>query len=221
MLVLASNSPRRKQLLALTRLTFTILPAHVDERIVPGEKPADYVHRVAKEKAQVTAGLLDKPYTQDTYVIAADTAVVDDFDILGKPVDAREAENMLRKLRGHHHQVYTALAIFQPWNGEMLGDICLTDVPMRDYKDEEMRVYIASGDPMDKAGAYAIQHNGFRPVEHLEGCFANVMGLPLCHLTRSLARVGILPATDVPCACQTALEYSCGIFHQVLTGING
>jgi septum formation protein len=220
MLILASNSPRRNQLLALTELKFTILPAQLDERIIFGEKPVDYVYRLAKEKARATASLLDKPYKQDSLVIAADTAVVDDLDILGKPTNAADAEKMLRRLRGRNHQVYTALAIFRPWNGETLSDICLTDVPMRNYQDEEMMAYIASGDPMDKAGAYAIQHNIFKPVECLKGCFANVMGLPLCHLTRSFARVGIFPETNISVACQAALDYSCGIFQQVLTGMD-
>lgn len=87
---------------------------------------------------------------------------------------------------------------------------------MRNYSEGEIKEYIASGDPMDKAGGYAIQHEGFHPVEKLDGCFANVMGLPLCHLTRSLAYFGITPPMDIPGACQAATGYNCPVYHQIL-----
>ena len=87
---------------------------------------------------------------------------------------------------------------------------------MRNYSDEEIKKYVASGDPMDKAGAYAIQHGGFHPVKQLDGCFANVMGLPLCHITRSALFFGVTPQVDLPKACQTALAYDCPVYHQIL-----
>jgi predicted house-cleaning NTP pyrophosphatase (Maf/HAM1 superfamily) len=89
---------------------------------------------------------------------------------------------------------------------------------MRHYSDEEMQAYIASGDPLDKAGAYGIQHQVFRPAERLSGCYANVMGLPLCHLVRTLEKMGITSETDVPQACQAALQYDCPVYTQVLKG---
>lgn len=214
MLVLASNSPRRRQLMALGGWTFTLIPAAVDERPLPGEPPREYVLRLAEDKARTVAGRAP----QDALVIAADTAVVDGADILGKPDDAQQAETMLRRLRGRSHQVYTALAVLRLTDGVLLSDLCQTEVPMRHYSDEEMAIYIASGDPFDKAGAYAIQHEGFRPVEYLSGCFANVMGLPLCHLTRTLKKLGDPPERDVPTACQAALQFNCSVYPQVLTG---
>ena len=87
---------------------------------------------------------------------------------------------------------------------------------MRKYDDAEIKDYVSSGDPMDKAGAYAIQHAGFHPVERLDGCFTNVMGLPLCHLTRQLSHIGITPQVDVPQACQAANGYNCPVYHKIL-----
>ncbi len=200
--------------MALGGWTFTLIPAAVDERPLPGEPPREYVLRLAEDKARTVAGRAP----QDALVIAADTAVVDGADILGKPDDAQQAETMLRRLRGRSHQVYTALAVLRLTDGVLLSDLCQTEVPMRHYSDEEMAIYIASGDPFDKAGAYAIQHEEFRPVEHLSGCFANVMGLPLCHLTRTLKKLGDPPERDVPTACQAALQFNCRIYPQVLTG---
>jgi septum formation protein len=100
----------------------------------------------------------------------------------------------------------------------LLTDLCITDVPMRSYTDEEIRAYVLSGDPLDKAGAYAIQHAGFQPVESISGCYASVMGLPLCHLQRALRKVDIVPATDLPAGCQATLQYECPIFSRVLAG---
>ena len=116
--------------------------------------------------------------------------MVDEGQILGKPADAYEAESMLRRLRGREHQVFTALAVVRRSEGFLALDWCVTDVPMRTYSDEEMCAYIATGDPLDKAGAYAIQHPDFSPVAELQGCFANVMGLPLCHVERTLMQAG-------------------------------
>jgi nucleoside triphosphate pyrophosphatase len=213
-LVLASNSPRRKQLLALGGWTFTVLPAEVDESPLPGEEPQAYVLRLAREKARYVAEIS----TPEATIIASDTTVVEGGDILGKPADAQQAEEMLRRLRGHRHQVFTGLAVLRMADGTMLTDCCITDVPMRNYSDEEMLAYIATGDPLDKAGAYAIQHPGFAPVRSLSGCYANVVGLPLCHLVRTLDKLDIHPISSVPQACQASLQYSCPISHLVLVG---
>jgi predicted house-cleaning NTP pyrophosphatase (Maf/HAM1 superfamily) len=127
---------------------------------------------------------------------------------------------MLRRLRGHSHQVFTALAALRGSDGALVLDYCRTDVPMRNYSDAEMLAYIGSGDPLDKAGAYAIQHAGFKPVESLQGCFANVMGLPLCHLKRTLDKLGMPTPADIASACQASLEYDCPVYRKILKGEN-
>jgi predicted house-cleaning NTP pyrophosphatase (Maf/HAM1 superfamily) len=114
--------------------------------------------------------------------------------------------------------VITAIALYDVQNNRQLFDICETKVPMRKYSDEEIEAYIASGDPMDKAGAYGIQNAEFHPVaiEKMNGCYANVMGLPLCHLTRTMRELGIVPAVDIPQRCRSATQYACRIFEDVL-----
>jgi MAF protein len=216
-LFLASNSPRRRELLALGGWKYDVLNAQVDETPLPGEDGIKYVQRLAKSKAHaaaIGAGVAG-------VIIAADTSVIDGQSsgkvmILGKPRDRDEAMGMLRGLRGHAHQVHTAIFILNTPEGTELSDLCTTDVPMRNYSDEEIEAYVAGGDPMDKAGAYAIQHVGFHPVQKLAGCYANVMGLPLCHLTRNLLKLNIPPLANVPWACQTALEYNCPVYPQIL-----
>lgn len=213
-ILLASNSPRRRELLALTGWGFITHPVNIDETPLPGELPPDYVLRLAEGKARAAAALTGS----GMLVFGSDTTVADGTDILGKPLDAKDAAAMLTRLRGHSHTVYTALALFRPETGELYSDLCATLVPMRNYSDDEMIRYVQSGDPLDKAGAYAIQHVGFHPVEHLAGCFASVMGLPLCHLVRLMCKAGISPAADVPAACQSTLQYACVIHEAVLAG---
>ena len=188
------------------------MSAGVDERLVPGESPRDYVLRLAESKARAVVTKVEP----EAVVVAADTTVVDGSDILGKPADEKEAEIMLRRLRGRIHQVYTALAALRVADDTLLTDWCCTNVPMRKYSDQEMMAYIDTGDPLDKAGSYAIQYAGFNPVEELRGCYANVVGLPLCHLTRTLIKLGVLPQVDIPQACQAAFQYQCPIYKQVL-----
>ncbi len=214
LILLASNSPRRRELLALTGWQFRVSPSNVDETLLPGEQPRDYVTRLAQTKARAA---LPRALPGEV-VLAADTIVVDGETVLGKPADARDAARILARLRGRVHQVYTCLAALRPTDGALLTDLCVTDVPMRAYTEEEMGAYIAGGDPFDKAGAYAIQHADFHPVEALHGCYASVMGLPLCHLTRIFQRLDISPAVDVPAACQMHLGYACPIFLAVLRG---
>jgi septum formation protein len=209
--ILASNSPRRKELLILLGQPYRARPAEIDESPLPGEAPRAYVLRLAEGKARAVASQIPV----DNVVIAADTTVADGMDILGKPVDEQEAVEMLTRLRGHTHQVYTAVAVLRPAGNTLLLDCCVTDVPMRDYSEVEIAAYVATGDPLDKAGAYAIQHEGFHPVEHLDGCYANVVGLPLCHLTRLLRRLNVALQTNVPIACQATLNYECHYFGKI------
>ena len=219
-LYLASNSPRRRELFTLCALEFQTLDAKVDETPLADEDGMDYVRRLAHNKA-VTASRQVSPRC---LVIAADTTVVDtDMDgksvILGKPENPDEAKKMLRSLRGHSHQVHTSISVRSSWDGHIASDLCTTLVPMRNYTDQEMDAYVATRDPMDKAGAYAIQHAGFHPVEKLAGCYANVMGLPLCHLTRTLIKIGVRPRANVPVECQHTLGYRCPVYAQILKGI--
>jgi len=211
-LVLASNSPRRRELLRLGGWTFNTRPAEVDESQRPGEAPGAYVLRLAESKAHACSA------HEETIILAADTAVVDGKVTLGKPKDNAEAMEMLRRLRGRTHQVYTGIAVLRISDGNLGTDLCVTDVPMRAYSDEEINTYAATGDPLDKAGAYAIQHPQFHPVEWISGCYASVMGLPLCHLTRTLRMVDIAPKTDISAECQSSLKYTCPISAAVLRG---
>lgn len=195
---------------------FTVMVSNADESQRASESPAEYVLRLAEAKARAVA----EQAHPEHIVIGSDTSVVDGSDILGKPVDVVEAERMLKRLRGHTHQVYTGIAALRVRDGKLVTDLCVTDVPMRDYSDEEIEAYILTGDPLDKAGAYAIQHPRFQPVEKLSGCFAGVMGLPLCHLVRTLRQLDLPPAADVPTNCQTHLDYQCPVSRAILRGEN-
>lgn len=212
-LILASNSPRRRELLALGGWSFEAQAADVDEDPREGEAPPDYVLRLAQEKAHAVG----RDMTGDAVVLAADTTVVLDGRILGKPADAAEAEQMLGELRGLSHQVFTGLALLRTATGEMITDLAESQVPMRDYSPAEMAAYIASGDPFDKAGGYAIQNGQFNPVADFNHCYANVMGLPLCHLQRSLEMWGLAFEEDISANCQTHIEYNCPVYETILT----
>ncbi len=207
--ILASNSPRRKQLLQLFNLPFAVAPADVDESRLPQEHPADYVLRLAESKARAVA-------TTGRVVIAADTIVVDGEEVLGKPAHAADAQRMLQQLRGRQHQVLTALAVIDCVSNRLVLDCCTTDVVMRTYSDEDVQAYITSGDPFDKAGAYAIQNRSFAPVAGIKGCFASVMGFPLCHLVHCLARLHHNTQPDIPTACQQTLAHDCQVFNACL-----
>jgi len=214
-LLLASNSPRRRELLALIGFPYQSNSADVDESILPNEAPADYVLRLAEAKARACAES-GNGKCSGHIVIGSDTAVVDAGEILGKPRDESDAVSMLRQLRGRTHQVYTAVALFDPENYQVLTELSISDVPMRDYSDSELDAYVQTGDPLDKAGAYAIQNVDFHPVESFSGCYASVMGLPLCHVARSLQKMGLKPEADVPTLCQATLLYDCSIYNAVL-----
>ena len=219
-IILASSSPRRRELLALGGWKYQSISAPVNEILFVGEKPLQYVLRLAEAKAH--AGVLHA--NPGDVVISADTIVVDvqmsssgsdELEIMGKPSSKEEATHMLLHLRGHIHQVYTAIAVLQSGNRLLYTDICATDVPMRSYSEDEIAAYVASGDPFDKAGGYAIQHEGFRPVDRLYGCYANVVGLPLCHLARTLKKIDILPEVNIPIACQNTLHFHCPVYKSI------
>ena len=196
--ILASSSPRRRELLASLGIAFTIVKPDIDETQRPGEPPLDYVRRLSQQKAAAAAARLAAPAA----VLAADTAVILGADtlgidgrgaILGKPATPEEARDMLRRLRGRAHQVVTALTLARLSPAAPLAlDTRLTTswVVMRDYTDAEIEAYIATGDPFDKAGGYAIQHAGFNPVAQVEGSYTNVVGLPLETLRAMLDAIG-------------------------------
>jgi MAF protein len=218
-LLLASASPRRRELLALLGLSFEVSVADVAEDPLMDELPAMLVARLSQAKARAacsTPGQRDATYVP-TLVIACDTVVALDGELLGKPRDASEASSMLQRLRGRSHDVYSAVTLLEPATGDTTTDVAATQVVMRAYTDAEIAAYVASGDPLDKAGAYAIQHSGFHPVAENQGCYANVVGLPLCHLTRCLQRWGSEPPHDVPTACQAHTGHHCLVYATILT----
>jgi len=185
-LTLASASPRRRALLAAMGVPFVVRAADIDETVRPGERPIGYALRVARGKAAAVASLLAAE-GGDGLVVGADSIVVLDEAILGKPATPEAARDCLRLLRGRRHVVITAVAVVDVATGSAVGALAATGVWMREYADAEIEAYVASGDPMDKAGAYAIQHPAFQPVARLEGSETNVMGLPVA-LTEHLVR---------------------------------
>jgi len=214
---LASNSPRRKQLLDLTRIPFSVCPADIDESVLPGELPAQYVLRLAEEKARAVA-LKEGSGDREQVILAADTTVADGDRILGKPGGPVEACEMLRSLRGRAHTVYTGISVASTTSKRQITELCATQVWMRAYSDDEIEVYITSGDPFDKAGAYAIQNEVFRPVERIEGCYPCVMGLPVCQVVEVLGLFGLEPASPVILTCpeHRAAGTPCPVYEQVL-----
>nr|MBN1229988.1 septum formation protein Maf [Anaerolineae bacterium] len=210
-LILASQSPRRRELLALTGLDFEVLPALTDEQQQPGEMPEDYVVRLSRDKAFSTRS--EQP---ETVILAADTIVVDRDEVLGKPENAAQACRMLTQLRGRTHIVYTAVTVLAATTGKHKAQIVGSPVTMRHYSDQEIADYIATGDPFDKAGGYAIQNSGFRPVNRFDHCFANVMGLPLCHVAVLLKPYGMTVNNGIATACQQHLSYRCPVYGAIL-----
>lgn len=186
-LVLASASPRRRELLALSGLEFEVRPAPVPEVPRPAESAGDYVQRLSHEKAQAAARLAPP----GALVVGADTEVVLGQQIIGKPTDPDHAFVLLQQLRGRTHLVLTGLTVLDTASGLRLTDLVSARVPMRAYTDDEIEAYVATGNPLDKAGAYAIQFGPFQPVDlnHFQDCFANVMGLPVCRLLRLIRRL--------------------------------
>ncbi len=180
-LILASQSPRRKELLGMFHIPFTVRVADIDETMDPGKAPAGEVARVSKLKA------LAVPREPEDVVIAADTIVVLEGRVLGKPKDEAEAEVMLTALSGRDHQVMTGVTVLK-------GQACLThteitDIHFRPLSQAEIQTYVATGEPMDKAGAYGIQGGAALFAEKLHGDYYNVMGLPVCRLYQMLRRI--------------------------------
>ncbi|WP_319410033.1 Maf family protein [uncultured Desulfosarcina sp.] len=186
-LILASQSPRRRYLLEQAGLTFTVIPSSFDEDSIQLPNPADYVKALAAAKADEVA----RQYP-DSWVIGADTIVTIDSAILGKPVDPYEARQMLERLSGQSHFVYTGYAIVCKNKGAGISDAIKTDVQFKDLTTEEIDWYIQTGEPFDKAGAYAIQGMGTFLVRRINGSYTNVVGLPVCEVIETLIKIGVV-----------------------------
>jgi septum formation protein len=179
MLILASASPRRRELLTQAGLTFTVESADINEDRLEHESAAAYVQRLAEEKAQAIWNLRSSLDTQadPLFVLGADTCVVSDGHILGKPANAEDARRMLQLLSGRTHAVLTGIAVAS--RGKIRADVEVTQVTFNVLKDSEIADYVSSGEPLDKAGAYAIQGYAARWIPRIEGCYFNVVGLPI------------------------------------------
>jgi MAF protein len=210
-LILASGSPRRRQLLSLLGLPFIVKAAGVDETQLDGEPPSELVLRVSQAKAYAV-----REVRPDELVIAADTVVVFEGEVLGKPADSEDARRMLHRLRGRSHIVYSGVSVLHPAHQRMVCELGESFVWMRDYGDDEIDSYVDSGDPLDKAGAYAIQNPVFDPVSRVEGCWLSVMGLPLCHLGRALGRFGVAVPANVPGTCRAFNQQDCSVSLWIL-----
>jgi len=189
-LILASGSPRRRELLAQLGLRFTVRAVDIDETPRPNETPEEYVLRLALEKAAAGAAAGAEMEASDTLVLAADTIVILDGELLGKPADAAEARAMLGRLAGREHQVATGVALRQVAGERGASAVEVSTVRFLPMSEREIAWYVATGEPMDKAGAYAIQGIGGLFIEALEGNFSNVVGLPLPVVHRLFRELG-------------------------------
>jgi len=187
-IILASASPRRRELLQQIGLDFQVIPSHAEEAVLPGETPAQHVIRLSIDKATEVA---NRSKTKGRWYIGSDTIVLCDEQILGKPVDEQDAARMLKMLSGREHQVLSGFAVIDRQTDRQLAEAVSTRVRFRQLTDEEIARYIASEEPADKAGAYAIQGLGVCFVAGIEGSYTNVVGLPLCRLTLALKELGV------------------------------
>ena len=176
--ILASQSPRRKELMGLFHIPFTVRVSDADETMDPKLSPAEAVGLVSRRKAEAV------PHQEDDLVIAADTIVVCGDEILGKPKDAADAHRMLRLLSGRNHQVMTGMTLLRGADSRTVTEI--TDIHFRELSDREIEAYVRTGEPMDKAGSYGIQGGAALFAQRLAGDYYNVMGLPVCRLSQLL-----------------------------------
>lgn len=186
-LILASASPRRREMLAVLGLDFVVEAAGVNEQVLPGEEPQAFVVRVARDKA-----LLVGDRHPGVWVLAADTVVVLAGDILGKPLDAEDAVLMLERLSGREHAVWTGFCLYQSGLGAPHCRTVRTEVRFAELTDPVIRAYVGSGDPLDKAGGYGIQSFGGFMVADIRGSYSNVVGLPLAEVLAEMTALGII-----------------------------
>lgn len=212
-IILASASPRRRQMLSWVTDNFICASADIDETPKLDEDPVQYCERLAIEKAETLAA---RSGSQERLILASDTTVFRRQQIYGKPTDAGNAKEMLSQLQGRSHLVCTAVALLK--TGEMKHEIisttCLTIVAMRKLSETEIDAYIASRDPMGKAGAYAIQNRQFHPVDSIQGCYTCVMGLPLCHTELLFNQFDTQFENDFSVCCKANISYNCKLKKQ-------
>ncbi|CAM4195081.1 septum formation protein [Paenibacillus endophyticus] len=193
-LVLASSSPRRKELVASLDLSLPvyILSTDTDETIEAGWSPAQAVETLSLRKAKAAIPMLQqKQQVPTSLIIGADTIVVLDGEVLGKPADEEEAMSMLRRLQGRTHEVFTGVALVVSSTSEAVVAHRMTKVTMKSLTEDQIKRYVATGEPLDKAGSYGIQGLGATMVDHIDGCYFNVVGLPLSLLSDMLASFDI------------------------------
>lgn len=211
-LILASESPRRRSLLAYLGLPFVSVVSGADETVPAETTPAEYVSLVSMRKANAVLSGLAVNESERLLLIAADTTVALGTQILGKPETPEEAEAMLLALRDRTHEVHTGLTIVDVATGVMRTGVHTSEVTMRRYTRAQVSQYVATGAPMDKAGAYGIQDLVFRPVAHLDGCFLGVAGLSLCHLITVLDEMGVPPTGDIKAIGALHNGYDCPLY---------
>lgn len=203
-IVLASQSPRRREMLAWLALPAELTHTDVDETPHDGEPPSTTAMRLAVAKVHAV-----EPTDNDAWILGADTVVDLNGISLGKPTDPAEACTMLRQLRERSHAVHTAIALYHPQTCQMSTRRVTSTVQMRGYSDGEIEAYVHTGDPMDKAGAYAIQNSVFRPVAHVDRCYANVVGFPLCAIAALLEAWDLTLTVNIPALCLAHFDYVC------------
>jgi MAF protein len=209
--ILASGSPRRRELIRLLDVPFEVVKPETIESTDRSFGARRMAMHLATMKAAAVAGR-----SKERVIVAADTLVLLGDEVMGKPQDAAAARGMLEDLRSGEHQVISGLAVIHPTASAPMVQAIETQVWMRRYDDEEISAYIQRGEPFDKAGAYAIQDLDFDPVERIEGCYANVMGLPLCHLYKMLRHVDLfLPAPPAQ-SCEDYIGRSCPVAEHIL-----
>jgi septum formation protein len=186
-IILASGSPRRKELLERLNIDFDIIVSDLDEDSIEQSKPDDFVEKLAYEKAKSVSMLINK----DSLVIGCDTVVVYNNEILGKPKNNEQAISFLKKLSGSNHQVYSGIAIIDTKSNNKYLSHEITDVYMKELSNDEIAYYIQTGEPFDKAGAYGIQGIGSLFIEKISGDYYNVMGLPLNKLYKGFNELGV------------------------------
>lgn len=208
-LILASSSPRRQAYLRELGLSFRVIPADIDETPLPDEAPVALASRLASSKARAVAERYRAGADGGALIIAADTVVALGKTLLGKPTSRLDAGRMLRMLRGRDHEVHSAISLL-----DVAADTCETVVNttmvwMRHYSTTEIAAYVNSGDPMDKAGGYAIQHESFDPAMMIGGCLSGVVGLPLGDLRCLLSKAGVEIEVDLPAICESQSHFFC------------
>ncbi len=186
-IVLASASPRRRDLLAQLGIRFVVQTSNADESLLPGESPRQHAERLSRVKAE-TVGRLDKQTAR--WFIGSDTVVTCDSEVLGKPADSDDARSMLKKLSGRSHEVISGYAVYDRLNDRTSSGTVTTQVFFKQLTVEEIEGYIATGEPFDKAGAYAIQGIGAFMIPRIEGSYSNVVGMPICELLDTLEKLG-------------------------------